>query len=417
MSQNIKYIAPQTKRALIEYSKGALIETLRGLPCGNRLTDKQIMSLEDKYEYELDSVTTFEEMQEVTNEYVKQLRTFAENTDIGNSYWQQTEEDILKLQEALNEKFDVAFEYQARAENEVEQIMQKAIENMKTITTEKDKQKSPMVSQIEKQIEEAGGNPIAMIINGQEVIVTQETIVNSKTNKPEVVYMCRSPKATELLAIGIDDIAQIGYDGWALCLTIDEHNAMFPEVARISEEFVAKYGTKEQEKSPFADDVAASSTNLEEIARLEDDVVSTGTNLDDGSSVAGGTVTYDGTSTSAGTNLDGASSVDGGTRTSGISTSAGTNLDNVSSVGLRIVEKDGQKYAVTKEAEYDEYGHLIVSGEIRTLEACNPKKLQKGFVSLNQGTYNMVLTLDEYKEMVIAMDHQQKHSHNREMDK
>lgn len=86
----------------------------------------------------------------------------------------------------------------------------------------------------------------------------------------------------------------------------------------------------------------------------------------------------------------------------------------------QVIERDGCKYVVSKEAVYGDNGELITPGELRTLGACSPEELKKGHVVLNQGTYNMVLTLDEYTEMIRAIDVSHTKPHNigtGEMDK
>lgn len=64
---------------------------------------------------------------------------------------------------------------------------------------------------------------------------------------------------------------------------------------------------------------------------------------------------------------------------------------------LRIIERDGQKYVITKDAVYDEQGQLVEPGEIRTIEAMDPKT---GYVVLpdESGTFNRVLTPEQFLE-------------------
>lgn len=77
----------------------------------------------------------------------------------------------------------------------------------------------------------------------------------------------------------------------------------------------------------------------------------------------------------------------------------------------RIIEREGQKYIVAKEAVYDEQNQLVEPGELRTLGACSKENMKQGHVVINKGTYNMVLTLDEF----VRLNEREKDTqHNRE---
>lgn len=385
MVQDIKYTMPNTKRAMIDYARESLIETLARLPGGNRLTSKQIRNLEDKYENELDSAVTFDEMQDMINRYVEQLRIFAENSDIRNQHWQQTEKTLEELQDAFKQKFDVIYNMEQQTRANVEKIMQEAVGKIEermaegtpkkqnvNDTQEKENPESPMLSSLREYVEASDGEPVRVEINGQEVIVTQETIIDPTTNEDKVIYMCKSPKAAEIMSQSeaSEGITRIDYDGWMLCITMDEHNRMFPEAARAMDNFmdyVSKQGADIKEQSPF--DVLDSIPS-EELYSTQ-------------------TITEETMESITPQNLE-------------------------ESQEPKIIERDGKQYVVTQEAVYGENGELITPGELRTIGASTPEELKKGHVVLNKGTYNIFLTLDEYAEMLKTLDFNKNNTHKRE---
>ena len=236
---------------------------------------------------------------------------------------------------------------------------------MENITREQPERKSSRITEkLKEKMELSGGKPVTIEVNGQEVVATQETIINSTTNKLETVYMCRSPKASEALIDGENNIIRLGYDGWVLCLTEEEHNEMFPEVAAITNEFITKYADKshhdvEESMEDIATDSAENSIEEEKMESI-----------------------------------------------------VPQNMEEEKKEP-QIIERDGKKYVIVRDTKYDENGNLLAQGELRTLDACNPAKLQQGFVSLNKGTYNVVLTPDEYKDVILAMEHSQSKSYDR----
>lgn len=82
----------------------------------------------------------------------------------------------------------------------------------------------------------------------------------------------------------------------------------------------------------------------------------------------------------------------------------------------RIIERDGQKYIVTKDAVYDEQNQLVEPGELRTIGASEKENIEQGHVVINKGTYNMVLTLDEYAEFLKSKDKERITNHEKESE-
>lgn len=82
----------------------------------------------------------------------------------------------------------------------------------------------------------------------------------------------------------------------------------------------------------------------------------------------------------------------------------------------KIIEKDGKSYAVTKEAVYNEQNQLIEPGEIRTIGATKEESMKQGHVVIKNGTYNMILTLEEYAEVVIAKNKEKTTQHQKDSE-
>ncbi len=82
----------------------------------------------------------------------------------------------------------------------------------------------------------------------------------------------------------------------------------------------------------------------------------------------------------------------------------------------KIIERDGQKYIVTKDAVYDEQNQLVEPGELRTIGAAEKENMEQGHVVINKGTYNMVLTLDEYAEFIKTKDRTRDTEHKKDTE-
>lgn len=303
--QDIKYIAPQTKQAMIEYATEELMSLLRELPGGNSLSDKKIEELSDKCAGELGESKTFEEMQERVNKYLNAIQTIAENADVSKAHWKETEARLDEVKAQFDEKFNGVIELIEQTNARVEVSMQEAAERIESI------------------------------MNGGQTYSDHEV---NPFGEPEL-----APEIMEALAnapiVDLDDKSPFD----------------FADTPQVQEETMDSIAQNNSVQIPDIE-------TMENIAPHEVEEPNE----------------------------------------------------------PQIIERDGKKYVITKDAEYDEAGQLVAQGELRTLGACNPEEMQKGQVVINNGTFNMILTLDEYKEMVLAMDHLQSKPQNRkleEMDK
>lgn len=289
--QDIAYVMPQTKQAMVEHATEELMGLLRELPGGNTLTDKQIEALGENCVDRLNEAKTFEEMQERVNAYLREIQTIAENADVRNVHWRETEARIEEVQAQLGNKFDVVIEMLGQANARVEMIMQEAIGKMDDIIEGKT---SPFEhSQIQQE-------------------------------EPQI-----DPEVMEALA----GMPSIDLDG------------------------ESPFDFEDDTMESIASNTEAQSRDVETMESVASHNIET-QSLDE---------------------------------------------QTMEAVAPRVVERDGQKYVVTKEAEYDDQGKLIQPGEIRTMEAIASKT---GYVVLPDvsGTFNRVLTPEQFIEYTKNID-------------